>query len=106
MRFIESREIQVRSDIVFGREVAMARSENDHQNEKEDSSRYQVLQQVAMTFWVAAHRGEIQSCCHGTYTCCLFDPRQEAENRKRKDSSMEAKCNILRVLQGLHEWSY
>jgi hypothetical protein len=39
----------------------MARSGNDHQNEKEDSSRYQELQQVAVTLWVAAHHGEIQS---------------------------------------------
>jgi hypothetical protein len=58
---IESHELQVRSGIVLGRTVALARSENDHQNEKEDSSRYQELQQVAMKFWVAAHRGEIQS---------------------------------------------
>ena len=54
-------EIQVRSDIGFARAVAKSRSEKDHQNEKEDSSRYQELQQVAMTFWVAAHRGEIRS---------------------------------------------
>jgi hypothetical protein len=40
--------MQVGSDIVFGRTVAMARSENDHQNEKEDSSRYQELQHVAI----------------------------------------------------------
>jgi hypothetical protein len=58
---IETHEIRVRSDIVFGRTVAMARSENDHQKEKEDSSRNQELQHVALTFWVAAHRGEIQS---------------------------------------------
>jgi hypothetical protein len=59
--FTESHEIQVRSDIVFGRAVAMTRSENDHQKKKEDSSRHQELQHVALTFWVAAPRGEIQS---------------------------------------------
>jgi len=58
---IESHELQVRSDIVFGRTTAMARSENANQNEEEDSRRYQELQDVAMTFWVATHRGEIQS---------------------------------------------
>lgn len=52
---------RLRNDIVFARTVAMARSESDHQNEKENSSRYQELQHVAVTFWVAAHRGEIQS---------------------------------------------